>query len=88
MKIVRSVNRIRTHDSLRKPVHRGWNVRGESPGKISEYRPVRKVLMPGVGAATDSRQLLDSRVHSSLLVAYSRVRHTQVGRTLEYATSG
>jgi|SRR6218665_1671813 len=31
----------------------------------------------GVGAATDSRQLLDSRVHSSL-----------VGRTLEYATPG
>src|SRR6218665_3507932 len=42
----------------------------------------------GVGAATDSRQLLDSRVHSSLVVTYSRVRHTRVGRTLEYATPG
>src|SRR6218665_308001 len=30
---------------------------------------------PGVGAATDSMQLLDSRVHSSLVVAHSRVRH-------------
>ena len=38
----------------------------------------------GVGAATDSRQLLDSRVHSSLVLAYSRVRHTRVERTLEY----
>jgi len=42
----------------------------------------------GVGDATDSRQLLDYRVHSSLVVAYSRVRHTRVGRTLEYATAG
>jgi len=42
----------------------------------------------GVGAATDSRQLLDSRVHSSLVVAYSRVRHTRVGRTLEHSTPG
>ena len=33
----------------------------------------------------DSRQLLDSRVHSFLVVAYSRVRHTQKGHTLEYA---
>jgi len=43
----------------------------------------------GVGAATDSRQLLDSRVglHSSLVVAYSRVRHTRVGRTLEYVVT-
>ena len=40
----------------------------------------------GEGAATNSRQLLDSRVHSSLVAAYSRVCHTQVGRTLEYAT--
>ena len=38
----------------------------------------------GVVAATDSRQLLDSRVHSSLVVAYSRTRHTRVRRTLEY----
>ena len=42
----------------------------------------------GVRAATDSRQLLDSRVHSSLVVAYSRVRHTRVGRTLKYAKTG
>ena len=42
----------------------------------------------GVGAATDSRQLLDSRVHSSLVVAHSRVRHTRVGRTLEYVLAG
>jgi len=35
-----------------------------------------------VGAATDSRQLLDSKVHSSLVVAYSRVHHTRVGRSL------
>ena len=42
----------------------------------------------GVGAATDSRQLLNSRVHSALVVAYSIVRHTRVGRTLEYATPG
>jgi len=42
----------------------------------------------GVGAATDSRQLLYSRVHSSLVVAYSVVRHTWVGCTLEYATPG
>jgi len=41
-----------------------------------------------VRAVTDSRQLFDSRVHSSLVVAYSRVRHTRVGRTLEYATPG
>ena len=33
----------------------------------------------GVGAATDSRQHLDSGVHSSLVVTYS---------TLEYATPG
>jgi len=32
----------------------------------------------GVGAATDSSQLLDSRVQSSLVVAYSRVRHTRL----------
>ena len=37
----------------------------------------------GGGAATDSRQLLDSRVHSALVVAYTRV-----GRTLEFATPG
>jgi len=42
-------------------------------------------MHPGVGADTDSRHLLDSRVHSSLVVAYYRVRHTRVGRTLEYA---
>src|SRR6218665_2093041 len=42
----------------------------------------------GVGATTDSRQLLDSRVHSSLVVAYSRVCRTQVGRTLEYVPPG
>jgi len=44
----------------------------------------------GVGAVTDSRQLLDSRVHSALVVAYmySRVRHTLIGRTLEYVLSG
>ena len=42
----------------------------------------------GLVAATDSTQLLDSRVHSSLLVAYSRVRHSWVGRALEYATPG
>jgi len=42
----------------------------------------------GVGAAADSRQLLDSRVHFSLVVAYSRIRHTRVGRTQEYATPG
>src|SRR6218665_414294 len=41
-----------------------------------------------VGAVTDSRQLLDSKVLSSLVVAYSRVRHTRVGRTLEYSTPG
>ena len=44
--------------------------------------------MADVGAATDSRQLLDSRVHSSLVVAYSRVPQTRVGRTLEYVLSG
>ena len=44
------------------------------------------LLSTGVGAATDSRQLLDSRVLSYLVVAYSRVRHTRVGRTVEYAT--
>ena len=38
-------------------------------------------LYVGVGAARDSRQLLDSRVHSSLVVAYSRVRHTRVRET-------
>jgi len=32
----------------------------------------------------DSRQILDSRVHSSLVVAC----HSRVGRTLEYATPG
>jgi len=42
-------------------------------------------MLSGVGAATDSRQLLDSRVHvySSLVVTYSRVRHTRVGHTLD-----
>src|SRR6218665_159635 len=40
----------------------------------------------GVGVATDSRQLLDSGVHSSLVVAYSRERYTRARRTLEYAT--
>jgi len=45
-------------------------------------------ISPGVGAATDSKQLLDSRVHSSLVVEYSRVRHTRVERTLEYVTLG
>src|SRR6218665_1363820 len=42
----------------------------------------------GVGAATDSRQLLNSRVNFSLVVAYSRVRHTRVKRTLEYVLPG
>src|SRR6218665_3854316 len=41
-------------------------------------------LSAGVGTATDSRQLFDSRVHSSLVVAYSKVRHTRAERTLEY----
>ena len=45
-------------------------------------------LGAGVGAATDSRQLFDSRVHFSLVVAYSKVRHIRVARTLEYATLG
>src|SRR6218665_4222970 len=40
--------------------------------------------LSGVGAATDSGQLFDSRVHSSLVVSYSRVRHTRVGRTLTH----
>src|SRR6218665_1872627 len=44
----------------------------------------RGTIGTAVGAATDSRQLLDSRVHSSSVVAYSRVRQTRVGRTLEY----
>jgi len=45
----------------------------------------------GVGTATDFRQLLDSSVHSSLVVAYSRVGHpgrtysrVRPTRTLEY----
>jgi len=29
-------------------------------------------------------QLLNSRVHSALVMAYSRVRHSRVGRTLEF----
>ena len=43
-------------------------------------------LDPGLGATMDSRQLLDSRVHSSLVVTFSRVRLNRVGRTctLEY----
>jgi len=41
----------------------------------------RRCLGADVGAATKSMQLLDSRVHSSLVVAYSRVRPT---RTQEY----
>jgi len=49
---------------------------------------ISKCLRHWCRAATDSRQLLDSRVPSSLVVAYSRVRHTRVGRTLEYATPG
>jgi len=47
-----------------------------------------KKLGAGVEVATDSMQLFDSRVHYSLVVAYSRLRHTRVGRTLEYATTG
>jgi len=35
------------------------------------------IIRTGLGAATDSRQLLDSRV-----------RHSRVGRTLEYVVPG
>src|SRR6218665_2075412 len=49
---------------------------------------LNKVVSAGVGAATDFRQLLDSILHHSLVVAYSRVCHIRVGRTLEYATLG
>ena len=45
-------------------------------------------LWAGVGATTYYWQLLDSRVHSFLVVAYSRVHQTRVGHTLEYATPG
>jgi len=55
---------------------------------MNVYEKVSACRNAGVEAATDSRQLLDSRVLSSLVVAYSRVRHTRVGRTLEYATPG
>src|SRR6218665_448913 len=55
---------------------------------LSCQRSCVGALMSGVGSATDSRKLLDSRVHSSLVVAYSRLGHTLVGRTLEHATPG
>src|SRR6218665_1650270 len=48
-----------------------------------------KEIGAGVGAATDPRQLLNSRVHSSLVLAYSRVCHTRrIGRTLDYVLPG
>jgi len=34
------------------------------------------LVRTGVGSTTDSRQCLDSRVHSSIVVTYSRVRPT------------
>jgi len=55
---------------------------------LAASRQLVKISAAGVVAATDSRQLLDSRVHSFLVVTYARVRHTRVGRTLEYATPG
>ena len=67
-------------------------------GRFSSIRHSGVTRGAGVGAATDSRQLLDSRVHSSLVVPYSsmphpgrtycRVHHTRVGRTLEYVLPG
>jgi len=49
--------------------------------------PRSTAVTAGVGAATDSRQLLDSRVYSYLVVAYSRVLYSRVRptRTLKYS---
>ena len=50
---------------------------------IKNEKELRKA---GVGAATDSRKLLESRVHGDCSHHGSRVLPTRVGRTLEYAT--
>jgi len=47
-------------------------------GQMRLMHKYKETKHRGVGATTDSRQLLDSRVHSSLVVAYSRVHHTRV----------
>ena len=63
-----------------------WQQRSGVPrGRHGATSPGRHLQRGGVGGATDSRQLLDSRVHSSLVVTYSRVRHTRVGRTYSIA---
>ena len=56
--------------------------------QMGDIRKQRRLRSAAVGDARDSRQILNYKVHSSLVVAYSRVRRTRVRRTLEYATPG
>ena len=66
----------------------GLRQAGYLPTDFPSLEELARQADAGLGTATDSRQLLDSKVHSSLVVAYSRVRYTRVGHTLEYATPG